>query len=57
MLLIKLGKILLTRRSLWTYRIDTEVLDCVVGDVECLGDLLVGNVFMGDRVGVDASES
>ena len=57
MLLIELGDILLTSRSFGIDRIDTEMLDCVVGDVECLGDLLVGNVFMGDRSGVDGSES
>ena len=53
MLLIKLGDILLTIRSLRADRLDTKMLDCVVGDVECLGDLLVGNVFMGGRCRID----
>ena len=57
MFLIKLGNIWLTSRSFRIDRIDTEMLDCVVGDVECLGDVLVGNIFMGGRGGVDASES
>ena len=57
MFLTKFSNIMLTRRSLRADRIDTEVLDCVVGDVECLGDLLVGNVFMGGRCRIDGSES
>ena len=57
MFLTKLSKIMLTRRSLRADRIDTEVLDCVVGDVECLGDLLVGNVFMRCWRRIDGSES
>ena len=57
MLLIKLGNIWLTSRSFRIDRIDTEMLDCVVGDVECLGDVLVGNVFMGGRCRIDGSES
>ena len=57
MFLIKLGNIWLTSRSFRIDRIDTEMLDCVVGDVECLGDVLVGNVFMGGRCRIDGSES
>ena len=57
MFLTKLSKIMLTSRSLRADGIDTEVLDCVVGDMECLGDLLVGKVFMGGRCRIDGSES
>ena len=57
MFLTKLSNIMLTSRSLRADRIDTEVLDCVVGDVECLGDLLVGKVFVGGRCRIDGSES
>ena len=57
MFLIKLGNTLLTSRSFRTYRIDTEVLACVVRDIECLGDLLVGNVFEGGWCRIDGSES
>ena len=57
MFLIKLSDILLTIRSFGIDRIYTKMLDCVVGDVECLGDVLVGNVFMGGRCRIDGSES